>query len=113
MTEPEVLAGDDDVRADAAQNALGELLRLLLLEVVRELEHEHLFVPAFSGRNEPAVQCGEELDAVAQDESRMRIEGDRGCDEAGIDRGLEHRLVSQMNAVEDADRNRPLTSVEL
>jgi hypothetical protein len=43
----------------------------------------------------------------------MRIEGDRGCDEAGIDRGLEHRLVAEMNAVENTDRNRPLVRVEL
>ena len=64
-----------------AQNALGELLGLLLLELVRELEHERLLDPGLLEELQAPLERREQLDAVAEHEARMRIERDRGGDE--------------------------------
>ena len=89
VPEAEVVPGDDDLRADPPEHALGELLGLLLLQVVRELEHECLLDPGVLEELEPALKRREQLDVVPEHEARVRVERDGGGAEPGVDDGLE------------------------
>ena len=42
VPEAKVVSGNDDLCADPPEHTLSELLRLLLLQLVRELQHERL-----------------------------------------------------------------------
>ena len=59
--------------------------RLELLELVRELEHEHLVHTGGGEQLEPALERREQVDVVAEDEPGMGVKGDHGRRQAGLD----------------------------
>ena len=106
--ESEVLARDDHARADPRQVLGHEGLRLPAGQLLRELDHEHLVRARFLDQLQAALEGRQQLHVVAQDEPRVRIEGEHRRAEPGRLDGLDHGAVAAMDAVEGAERNRAL-----
>ena len=113
VPEAEAFAGDDHLGADRLEVRLDERLRLQLLELVVEGEHDRL--PHACGREqlEAPLERRQELDAVAQDDPRMWIEREHRRRQAGGDERVEHVAVPEVDAVERADRDRARPTLEL
>ena len=100
--EAEVRARHDDVGADRKQHALDELLRPELRELEVELDHQRLVDPGLGEELEAPFERRQQLDAVAQSNARVRVEGDHCRRLAGRNRSVEHPPVAAVHPVEGA-----------
>src|SRR3954469_1653169 len=113
VAEAEALARDDDLGADRAEYPFGEVLRGPGRELVGELEHEHVLDVEPFDQLDPPLERRQQLDPVSEDLARVWVERDDGRCQARVDRGADHPPVSQVDAVEGAERDRARLPLEL
>jgi hypothetical protein len=78
LPEAEALRGHDDAGPKGLEHGAHEFLGLQAGELGRELEHEQLVRPDVADQLDPPRERGDELDVVAEDPARMRVERDHG-----------------------------------
>ena len=100
--EAEVLARDDDLRVDRPQHFVCELDRVEPGQIEREVDDERFVDPEVCEQLQPALERREQIDAVSEGGSRMRVEGDDRRPEAGVARGLDDPAMAQVHPVEGA-----------
>jgi hypothetical protein len=90
-SEAEGFRRDDNFRADRRQDLRDEGFRLEPRQFFRELDDEQLVGSELADQLDAALERREELHVVAEDESRMRVEGDHRRAQpgrlGGLDRG--------------------------
>ena len=69
--------------------------------------------PGLGEQLEPPLERRQQLDAVAERDPRMRVEGDDRRRRPGGERGVEHPPVPEVDAVEGPERDRPRLRLEL
>ena len=69
--------------------------------------------PSSAKQLQPPLERAEELDPVAEHPPRVRVEGDDGRREPGLDRLRDHALMAAVDAVEDPERDRAVLALEL
>jgi hypothetical protein len=111
--EAEVLADDDDLRPDPAEERVGELLRFERGNARREGDDERLVDPRRLQQLEAPLERREQLDAVPQHEPRVGPEGHHRHGSTAVPRGVEHAPVPPVHTVEAPDRDRALPRREL
>src|SRR5262249_54637835 len=112
-TEAEVLADRDDARAESAENRFREVRRFEPGELGGELDDERLVHPLLPQQLEPPLERREELDAVPEDDARMRPERDHRRTQTGLLCDIEDCPVSDVHAVEAPERDGALGGFQL
>src|SRR5262249_42180570 len=112
-TEAEVLADRDDARAESAENRFREVRRFEPGELGGELDDERLVHPLLPQQPEPPLERREELDAVPEDDARMRPERDHRRTQTGLLCDIEDCPVSDVHAVEAPERDAALRGFQL
>ena len=113
VTEPKVLARDDGLGADGAQELVGELARLQTGDIEGELDDERLGDSQLRQQLQPALEGHQQLDPVSEGGARMRVEREDRRLGPGVEERLDDAAVPEMNAVEGPERDRPRTRIEL
>ena len=111
--EPEVRSDRDRLRPDRGEVRRDELVGRKSHELGRERGDERVRDAGLGQELQPPLERGDEIDAVAEHDARMRVERDHGRLEPGVDRRPEHRAVSPVDAVERPDRDRSRPPLEL
>src|SRR6185437_677091 len=111
--EAEVRAGDDHLAPDRPQDPLGERLRRKLGELEIEVHDERLLDAGLPEQLQPPFEWDEQLDAVAERDPRVRVEGDRGRRGPRRTRGVENAPMADVDAVERPERDRPRLRLDL
>ena len=112
-SEPEVLAGHDQLGTYGSKKPLREQFRRQLLQVRCERRDENRLDARFREELEPAFERGQELDLVAERDPRVRIEcDDRRLEARGLNR-VEDGPMPPVDAVKAADRYRTAIRIEL
>ncbi len=91
--------------ANSSGSQLGELRR--------ELDDERLLHSELGQQLEPPFEGREQDDVVPEHLPRVRVEGHDRRHEPGVQRRADHGAMSDVDAVEGADRDRPRTPLEL
>ena len=86
-TEPEILACDNALGSDRAEEELRERLGRELLELRSERSDDDGLDPRFVEELEAAFERRQDLDLVAEGNARVRVERDDGLLEAGLPEG--------------------------
>src|SRR5581483_298089 len=107
------LTRDHHLGSYLEEEPLGEVLGLELLQVVVERDDEHVRDTERLDQLQPAGERRQQLDAVAEDEARVPVEGDDRGNEPRLDRRLDDAPVAAVDAVEGTDRDRPPPPLEL
>src|SRR6185503_2943396 len=113
LAEAEVRAGDDHFAPDRPQDPLGEGLRRELGELEIEVHDERLLDAGLREQLQPPFERDEQLDAVAERDPRVRVEGDRGRRRPRRTCGVENAPMADVDAVERPERDRPRLRLDL
>ena len=84
----------------------GEVLRLLLRDLERELEHRRLGDAELGEQLEPPLERRDQLDEVSEHDPRVRVERERPDRQTGRERLLDHPPVPEVHSVERPDAHR-------
>src|SRR4051794_1678597 len=110
--EAEVVPGDDDLAAHRLEDARDELLRLELAQLEVEADDERVLDAQLREQLELPLLRRQELDAVAERDARVRVEGEDRRDEPGCEERIDDGDVAAMDTVEGADRHRARQRLE-
>ena len=113
VAEPEPGARGDELRADPREVGPGERLRRERRELLGERDDEDVLDAEVREQLEASLERREELDAVPEDDARVRVEGDDRRARTGLDGRPDNRPMPEVNAVERADCDRPRPPLEL
>ncbi len=94
-----------DHHASVRQLLAGELLRLLLCQLEREVEDGRLGHAELVQQLEPALERRDRLDEVAQHHAWVGIEREDPDRKPGAERSLDHLPMTEMDPVERPDRD--------
>ena len=105
--EPKAGAGDDGLGPERKQVLARERLGVHRRDLRREADDEHVFGSCGGQQLEAPLERREQLDAVSEHRTWMRVERDDRRPRHRPRRPLDHRPVAEVDTVERPDRDRP------
>ena len=113
VPEAKPVALGDDLDPGCPQHRVGECLRRQSGQRVVERQQEHIVDAALLEQLQPPLGGAQDLDAVAADGARVRLEGDDQRAQVCCEHRLEDSPMAEVHAVEDADRRSAPIGLEL